>query len=68
MTESEVHKLADELFRKVEKEQGFAFVSDGETFATKEEFFERIRWRYEWSRAASRRIRAFLKAHGELPR
>lgn len=66
--QDEVHKLADELFREVELEQGRAFVSDGETFGTKVEFFQRVRGRYEWSKAASRRILAFLKKHGELPR
>jgi hypothetical protein len=64
----EVDALTDELFHAVQKEQGYAHVSDGETFATKAEFFRRIRGRLEWSRAATRRMRAFLKKHGELPR
>ena len=65
---AEVDKLVDELFSKVEKAQGFAHVSDGETFETKAELFKRIRWRLEWSKAATRRIREFLQKHGELSR
>lgn len=64
----EVAKLTDELFRRVEKEQGLAYISDGETFENKADFFHRIRGRFEWSKAASRRIRKFLKDHNELPR
>lgn len=63
---AEVEELADELFAAVQKAQGHAFVSDGETFATKKEFFERIRGRLEWSMAASRRMRVFLKKHDAL--
>ena len=65
---AEVTKLVDELFRTVEKPQGFAHCSDGETFGTKVDFFVRVRGRLEWSKAATRRIRAFLRKHGELPR
>lgn len=61
----EVSLLVDELFGQVEKAQGYAHVSDGETFATKAEFFKRIRWRLEWSKAATRRMRTFLKKYGE---
>ena len=63
----EVDKLADELFRKVSKEQGYAFVSDGETFTTKAAFFERVRGRLEWNKAATRRMRDFLRKHNQLP-
>jgi len=66
--DNDVTKLVDELFQKVQLEQGHAFVSDGETFPTKAEFFQRIRGRLEWSKAATRRMRAFLKKHGELAR
>lgn len=65
---AEVDGLVNELFHRVQKEQGYAHVSDGETFATKAEFFQRIRGRLEWSKAASRRMRAFLKKYDELPR
>lgn len=63
---TDVKELADELFRKVEKAQGFAFCSDGETFPTKAQFFARIRGRLEWNKAATRYMRAFLRKHGQL--
>ena len=66
MTERDkVHDLADELFSKVQRAQGNAFCSDGETFPTTEQFFERIRGRLEWNKRASRIMSAFLRKHGQ---
>lgn len=62
----EIAALANELFGAVQMEQGYAYVSDGEYFDNKADFFVRIRGRLEWSKAATRRMRAFLKKHGEL--
>jgi hypothetical protein len=60
---NEVERLFDELFHKVERAQGYAFVSDGETFETKAELFKRIRGRLEWNKAASRIMAAWLRKH-----
>lgn len=66
MSEKEqVDVLADELFRKIEKSQGMAFVSDGETFSTRAQFFERIRGRLQWQREGVRVMSAFLRKYGE---
>ncbi len=61
-----VQDLADELLESVETAQGYFFVSDGETFPTTAQFFERIRGRLEYGKLAVRKMRAFLKKHGEL--
>jgi len=53
----EVRRLTDELFRLVEQSQGYFFVSDGEDFETKAEFFERIRGRLAWGRSAVAKMR-----------
>lgn len=69
MTErDEVLKLTDELFRAVEASQGYFFVSDGEEFDTKAEFFERIRGRLEHGHAAVRVMTRFLNKYGEYSR
>lgn len=63
----EVRRLADELFRAVEKSQGFAFISDGEGAGmTKQQFFERIRGRLDWSHKATEEIKKFLKKYQQL--
>jgi hypothetical protein len=59
----EVERLVDDLFHKVQSAQGFAFVSDGETFNTKAELFERIRGRLEHNKLASRIMAAWLRKH-----
>ncbi len=61
----DVDKLADELFREVQRSQGFFFVSDGETFPTKEQFFERIRGRLEHGRDAVHIMNRFLRKYRE---
>ncbi len=61
----EVERLADELFSKVQRAQGYAFCSDGETFPTKAAFFERIRGRLEYNKKASRIMSTFLRRYGE---
>lgn len=62
----EVEKLVDELFGMVHTAQGYAFCSDGETFASVPDFFARIRGRLKWSQEASRLMHRFLKAHDQL--
>jgi hypothetical protein len=61
-----IELLTDDLFRSVQGAQGFFHVSDGETFATSQEFFERIRGRLGWGKEAVKRMEAFLRKHGEL--
>lgn len=61
-----VEGLGAELFDEVEKAQGYAYVSDGEHFATTKEFFERQRGRLEYQREAVRRMVKFLRKYGEL--
>ena len=62
---ADVEKLVDELFGEIEHAQGYAFVSDGETFSTTEQFFERIRGRLRYQRKAARIMAAFLRRHGQ---
>lgn len=62
----DVEALTNELFGKIERSQGYAFVSDGETFPTTREFFERIRGRLEHQREGVKIMAAFLRKHGEL--
>lgn len=61
----QVAKLTDQLFRLVERPQGMFHVSDGETFASKDKFFIRIRGRLKWGKEAVRRMEAFLEKHGQ---
>jgi hypothetical protein len=62
----EIQNLNDEIFNAIEESQGYFHVSDGECFATKAEFFERMRGRLRFGRKACRILAAFLKRHGEL--
>lgn len=61
----EVEALGAELFKIVETDQGHFFVSDGETFPTTAQFFERIRGRLEYGRRSVRKMAAFLRKYGE---
>jgi hypothetical protein len=61
-----VFALTDELLNLIESDQGYFHVSDGETFATIEEFFERMRGRLKCGQSAVRKMRAFLKKHNQL--
>lgn len=61
-----VEKLNDELFQLVERDQGYAFISDGMGSMTREQFFAMARRALKHSRAASQKLGAFLKKHGEL--
>lgn len=61
-----VHLLVDDLFRAVQTNQGCFHVSDGETFASKAKFFERVRGRLTHGKEACRKMEAFLRKHGEL--
>lgn len=62
-----VDALVDELFQKIETAQGYAHMSDSEHFATKQEFFDRIRGRREHAIRAVDVYTTFLRKHGELP-
>lgn len=64
--ERSVAELADELFSKIERAQGMAFVSDGEHFPTVEQFFERVRGRLDWQRRSVRVMADFLRKYDEL--
>lgn len=56
--------LAEELFTKVQRSQGQAFISDGWSGANdKAAFLEWVQDRLDWNNEASRQIRAFLKKH-----
>jgi hypothetical protein len=61
-----VERLNDELWQKIEKAEGYAFVSDGEAFKTETEFFARMRGRLKWQRKTVKIMEAFLRKHGEL--
>lgn len=61
----QVDALVDELFHKVELSQGYAFFSDGETFPTLAQFFERVRGRLAHQREGVRIMSAFLRKYGE---
>jgi hypothetical protein len=54
------------LFSDIQRAQGYAYVSDGETFKTKAKFFERIRGRLLWQKKGVEIMTAFLEKHGEL--
>ena len=62
----EVEELSDVLFCEIQEAQGFFYVSDGETFATRAELFERLRGRVAWGKKAVKIMENFLRKHGEL--
>lgn len=62
-----VEALVNSLFALVETHQGYFHVSDGETFATRAEFFGRVRGRLAHGRAAVSEMESFLRKHGENP-
>jgi hypothetical protein len=60
----EIDKLADELFTRVQRPQGQAFISDGWSGAKdKASFLEWVQDRPDWNEEASKQLRAFLKKH-----
>jgi hypothetical protein len=61
----EVARLVEELFALVQGHQGYFHISDGETFASKAKFFERIRGRLHHGKQAVRLMEGFLKKHGQ---
>lgn len=61
-----VAELTNELFAEIERSQGFAFVSDGETFPTVEQFFERQRGRMMHAEEAVRVFKKFLRKYKQL--
>ena len=56
-------QLADELFRLVERDQGAAFISDG---LLPERVFDVARISLHHSEAVARKLKRWLKKHGEL--
>lgn len=62
----QVSALTDELFKEIHGAQGYFYLSDGETFLTRAEFFARIRGRLRHGQEAVRIMQAFLRRHGEL--
>lgn len=66
MSKSDVERLNDELFRRIERAQGYFFVSDGENMPTKTAFFDRMRGRLREGRKAVRILERFLRKYGEL--
>lgn len=61
-----VDKLTQELFAAMQEPQGFFYVSDGETFPTTDEFFERIRGRLEHGQDAVKKMKTFLRKYKQL--
>lgn len=69
MTEGQkVDALVDELFHRVEKAQGQAHISDGETFDSVPALFARVRGRLQWAEEAVRIIRGFLREYDQQPK
>lgn len=58
-----VARLVDDLFAKIERPQGFAFFSDGETFRTRRQLLHRVRGRLGYAREVVRIYEQFLKQH-----
>ena len=61
-----VEKLNNELFRKIERSQGYFFVSDGEEFPTVDAYLDRLRGRLEHGEAAVKIMRDFIKKHSKV--
>lgn len=65
--EASIEDLGDELFRLVERGQGFAFVSDGMAgFNSKKELFGRVRAMLHGNKGVSRKMAAWLRKYDEL--
>lgn len=63
---TKVEKLADELFRLVEKDQGKGFISDGlGVLKNEDEFFEVVKMHLNYSRIVVKRIESFLRKYGK---
>lgn len=62
----EVLRLGDQLFKSIESDQGYFHVSDGEVFASKAKFFDRVRGRLRHGKAAVLKMEKFLAKHGQL--
>ena len=60
-----VEALTAELFRAIERAQGYAFHSDGAMFRTPEEFFARVRGRRDWAIEVVQIYGRFLAKYGE---
>lgn len=61
-----IEELSDELFRAVQQSQGFFFVSDdGGPGMDEIQFFERVRGRLAWGRAAVKSMNNFLRKYGQ---
>lgn len=64
--ESERSRLADDLFRAVELEQGFAFISDGLDVLSDEDIVAIARGSLYHSRRVVRILEKWLAKHGHL--
>lgn len=58
-------KLGDELFRLVERDQGFAFISDGIGLLSEDKIFELARETIKLNNRVNRKIKRWLKNHGK---
>lgn len=63
-----MEKLGEELFELVERDQGYAYISDGMGSMTRQQFFDMTRRALKHSDIATTKIRSFLRKHGELPK
>jgi hypothetical protein len=61
-----IERLAAQLFRMVEKSQGYFYVSDGETAKTVDALFAKVRMRLQHGEEAVSQMKTFLALHGEL--
>ena len=61
-----VEQLCDELFHFVQKDQGFAFLSDGMGSMEREMFFSAVRVALFHNKIASQKIAIFLRKYGQI--
>lgn len=62
-----VGALADEIFQIVEEDQGYAFISDGlNSIKSRKKLFATVRGALKHTEISARKIRKWLKKHGEL--
>lgn len=59
--------LGTELFGLVERDQGYAFISDAIGELPPERVFDIARGALKHTEATAKKIRSFLKKHGEQP-
>jgi hypothetical protein len=64
--DAEARFLLSEIFNAIQGDQGNFHISDGEDTTSRDALFQMLRWRLRHGKAAVRKLRAFLKKHGEL--